>query len=677
VRLIRGFSILDGQRSTAPKRSEPFVRLVLASALIVIGGAGAGFFAWAWWGVDPLETFLIKNVLPSGGARRLGTSVGIFVLVFLTAWYAGSAVSARHRHTRVSDELARLAPISMFGIALYFLTFVRARGLEKYHPFVSLLAGLAFAVACLGFLWAVDPVRIKSITAGRWGPRALLAVAVIGYGIYFSSLSIARHNSLRSRACDLGTFNQVMWNSLRGRFRSTLMLPAMREYLILDRREDPLQHWQPNSPRTEASRLAIHADFILLLLLPFYALWQDPRMLLIIQSLALASAAVPLYLIARQKTQDAVFSSLIAAAYLLFPALHGVNMFDFHPLALVVPLLLWAMYFLETERWIAFSAMLALSFLTGEQVPLTGIGIGAYILLGKKRPRAGVVVICSSVLYYFIVARILIPVAGGKPAYYQYSDVTAWAPGALGMLGTLLLNPFFAFQYMFQLKKVMFLLHMLGPVFFLPLLSGWGLLVLGPSLVLALLAWYKDQFDTRFHYTAVNIAAVFFLSAYAAGVVQERLPRVSSRRLLRALAASSLIGCLTLSYLFDEYGLLSKRAGHSWPKASSRTQAALRLFEVIPSDAAVSVGSNLGAHLSRRRKIYHFPIVNDAQYVIIDLTEKGWPLGSHQQEAIRSIVLESPDFGVMKYEEGIILAKRGYEQQLDKKLLESKFPLRQ
>ena len=664
---------LGEQRSIASKARDPFARLVLASALVTVGGAGAGFFAWAWWGIDPLEPFFTRNVLPSGGAARLGLSAGMFVVIFLAGWCLGSLYSARRGHRPLSGELVRLAPLSIIGCALYFLTFLIERGLEKYHPFVAMLAALGFSLTSLGFLLAVHPLRIKSATVRRWGPRAFLAVAVIGYGIYFSSLSIARHNSFNSRGCDLGTFDQVMWNSLRGRFRSTLMLPIMREYYILDHRESPLQHWRPNSPRTEGSRLAIHADFILVLLLPFYALWQDPRMLLIIQSVALASAALPLYLIARKKTQDEVFSSLLAAAYLLFPALHGVNMFDFHPLAMSLPLLLWALYFLEAERWIGFSVMLALSFLTGEQVPLTGIGIGAYILFGKRRWRTGVAVMFSSAVYYFVATSLVIRAAGGEAAYYQYSDMTSWAPGALGMLGTVLLNPFYALRYMFQLKKVLFLLHMLGPLFFLPLLSGWGLLVLAPSLALALLTWYGDQFDTRFHYTAVNIAAVFFLSACAAGVIRSRLQRVDSKRLIRAMAASSLIASLTLSCLFDEYGLMSKRSGHSWPGQSSRTEAAQRLIELIPSNAAVSAGSNMGAHLSHRRKIYHFPIINDAEYIIIDSSEKGWPLVHEQQEAIRLLVLESRDFGVMQYEEDIILARRGFGQQIDDMLLGSKF----
>ena len=62
---------------------------------------------------------------------------------------------------------------------------------------------------------------------------------------------------------------QTIWNTLHGHI---------------------FEFTNPNGT-TIVSRLAFHADFILVLLAPIYALWQDPRLLLLIQTAILGLGA--------------------------------------------------------------------------------------------------------------------------------------------------------------------------------------------------------------------------------------------------------------------------------------------------------------------------------------------------------------------------------------------------
>ena len=100
--------------------------------------------------------------------------------------------------------------------------------------------------------------------------------------------------------------------------------------------------------------MSAHFDPILLLLAPAYLIAPNAETLLIIQSVWLASGAIPLFLLASRVIRSSWVALVIAGAYLLHPALHGINMYEFHSLALVVPLLFWVVYLLERQRIVGY-----------------------------------------------------------------------------------------------------------------------------------------------------------------------------------------------------------------------------------------------------------------------------------------------------------------------------------
>ena len=53
-------------------------------------------------------------------------------------------------------------------------------------------------------------------------------------------------------------------------------------------------------------------------------------------------------------------------------------------------------------------------------------------------------------------------------------------------------------------------------------------------------------------------------------------------------------------------------------RLGEHAEAAARAVAMIPDDVAVSAGNLIGAHLSERERILTFPVVDEAQWVIID-----------------------------------------------------------
>ena len=144
---------------------------------------------------------------------------------------------------------------------------------------------------------------------------------VLLYIVTFTWLAILRHASFNSTSFDLGIYDQVVWNTLHGRvfFYTTT--------------GQPLLH------------LSNHFDPILLLVAPFYLIYSGPEMLLFLQAAAIGLGGLPVFWLAREKLESDLAGISLLLAYLLFPTLEVVTLWDFHPPGLSTGFLMYAFYF--------------------------------------------------------------------------------------------------------------------------------------------------------------------------------------------------------------------------------------------------------------------------------------------------------------------------------------------
>jgi len=103
-------------------------------------------------------------------------------------------------------------------------------------------------------------------------PQTLLIFLVVVFALYFSALSLQQHWAFQTNGMDVGNVDQALWNTAQGRFlQFSLMTPV-------------------------ESRLALHVEPVLLLLVPFYWLGLGgPELLLVVQAGVVALGAWPLY----------------------------------------------------------------------------------------------------------------------------------------------------------------------------------------------------------------------------------------------------------------------------------------------------------------------------------------------------------------------------------------------
>jgi uncharacterized membrane protein len=376
---------------------------------------------------------------------------------------------------------------------------------------LSLLAEIRITSALLGVLFLTAGIAPRSFAAlgGRMaGPfasaeswlgqgrrwSALVVAGALGTAVLFAAYSIARHMAFNSKAYDLGLHAQVFWNTSQGRlFASSVEV---------------------------GNYLGDHVSPIILLLAPLYRLWPDPRTLLILQAIVLASGALPLAWLARRLLRASwpggahLPSLVVALIFLTYPALGFVNRFEFHEEVLVVPLLLAAFWWLETDRPVRMSSALLLALLCKEDIGLTIAAFGLFAAWRRPGRRwLGLAWSGVGLAWSIVALLVIIPALRGAP-----SDTLAryaWLGSSpADVLRTLVQEPAQAIQHVLgEPRRLWMLVKALLPTGFFALLSP-ALLVALPSVAINWLAGNLYQSSIYFHYATTIIPIVFASAAY-------------------------------------------------------------------------------------------------------------------------------------------------------------------
>lgn len=132
------------------------------------------------------------------------------------------------------------------------------------------------------------------------------------------------------------------------------------------------------------SYFEIHAEPLMLMVMPLFAVFPSPKTLLFTQTLCITVAAIPVYLIARKALEHEAGGVLMALAFLLCPSLVGQNINQAQTAVFPLPFLLFAFYFFQEERLFPYVICLAIACLGKENVPLTALMFAPYALWRRR-----------------------------------------------------------------------------------------------------------------------------------------------------------------------------------------------------------------------------------------------------------------------------------------------------
>jgi len=370
---------------------------------------------------------------------------------------------------------------------------------------------------------------------GRTAAAALIAAAAALY----SYVSLYRHNHFASNAVGLGMPDQTVWAYSR--------LEAI-----------------PN-----------HFDPILATLAPFMWLWNSAGVLLVAQAVLLAGAAIPIYLWAERELGPAA-GVAFAAAYLGFwDVLAGV-IDDFHDVAFAVPAISLALYATLSKNNLLLIPAVIVAILSREDVALTVIALGAYVLVVQRRWVVGAALVGTSAAWFALLVGVVMPALGPAPEKVR----------ALG--GSLIAYA---------------LLPLASPI----------LIVAIPSILKAVLSPSPNaaSFFSADWMLPAPILAFAAIDACTGlrRLLNGRMPALTGLAMPVAAAAAGLV----LTFVFIRP--FPDTTSYQSTAHAAEIQSCL---DAIPADASVTASNVLVPHLSHRAHVYEIGAQPDADYVAID-----------------------------------------------------------
>lgn len=566
--------------------------------------------------------------------RGVGKPVRLLLLVYLAAG-AGVGISiavvslasgGRCGATRTLRRARLLSPLLVPGLAVPILF---AKQWDQL-PRIAGVAVLTF-IAELCVRGCAGEVISGRLRAARWLARirwsrprwrlstVIVLLGVVFYAAWMSVYTILQHRQFGTMAFDLGSYDTTFYNALHGHpFRSTAVLREGKDW----------------------SMLSNHAEFSMYALLPFYALRPGPETLLILQAVALASGAIPVYRFAGRRLPRPA-ACILAGAYLLYAPMQQANFYDVHFQPFAVAFTLWALDLLDTKNLVGFAVLLALALGCREDVPIGFAVVGVYLLLTGRRTVAGTIMLVVSVTYFVVVKFAVMPRFGSWWFSDLYKDL--YPPGENsygGVVKTLLTNPVYTWKTLVTTEKMVFFLLVLTPIAFLPLRRGFLWMSLLPGAMFTLLTTgYEPTVDISFQYVCLYVPFIFLASALALGAAAAQ----SRARLCGALGGV-VVATVLVSRIWGAMPPGDRfKGGFREIKEFRATSAADRekardirdLLGKVPPQAKVAVSELEHPHASTRLNAFALRLgVEGADYILYDEDSGGYG-GDNAREALQ------------------------------------------
>ena len=444
----------------------------------------------------------------------------------------------------------------------------------------------------------------------------ILVNIIAVFGIIFSLISLVNHYEYRTYAFDLGMFNQALY--------SFAHLKANYFTLAID--------------GSRVNYFADHFSLITILYAPFYYLLRTYT-LLVIQIAAILAGGLGAYLFARRETGSRYLPLFVIIQFFGIWGIYSALAFDFHNDVIAAMLVPWLALFYVTDRKKPFVIFFLLILIAKENMAIWLI----FILLGlmlrrgwthwRKFMQFEVLLILAAAVYAVFVIGVFMPALGGsaggsKTLVGRYA-LFGKSPAEIAV--NIVINPRQTISMLYQSPQAnseqqahgQDKLSLHGMV----LASGGMALLAAPAYLVMLIPIYLQKMLTvdpsLWGITGqYSIEFVPVISLALTGFLVKLKRFKQAKRWQYAAVAIMLATTYGSLYYAIDNGMLSF-AGNVNFLSSAHYRPAVQIGEVnslldnIPPDAVLSVSSSIAPHLSFRDKIYLYPVIKDADYIVL------------------------------------------------------------
>jgi uncharacterized membrane protein len=465
-----------------------------------------------------------------------------------------------------------------------------------------------------------EELRARLSSDAEVQARSLLAAMVGLYVAVFGFLSWRSQSQYFTTGFDIGIHDQAIWLAANG--HSTFDTVRGLGYF------------------------AENVNLISMALVPFYWLGAGPHFLIVVNTLALGCAAIPLWLIARDRLESPLLALIPAACYLLYPTTGFLNWWGFHPDTLAILPLFYAWWFAIRGRWLPYAVCaviamsckedmalsvltmgLAVAFWSGfrRDLPVDGgrdhatkNGGGGRVVRWREgrgtagrivtavtsadgRRQAGLLSVLVAATWFEICTKIILPMNNfGLPPFYSSYF---WSLGRTPpeVIGNAVSHPSRVVKLATLSTRKTYYVQMFAPVGFLVVLALPAFVVGLPQFGINVIDQGELGATITSQYSTLVTVGVFLATVEALWFIHRhwnRLLRAACTLLIFTTAASTVAwGITPIGVHFHNW----------WPARNPRATQISAALKLLPASAGVAVTYNLTPQITHRVYAYEFP----------------------------------------------------------------------
>ena len=486
----------------------------------------------------------------------------------------------------------------------------------------------------------------------RWRGRSfklhpLGGMIAIASMIFFFCSSL-RHALFQSTAFELGIYDQIVYLISQGK-------PPISSFL-------------------EIHHMGNHAAWVMYIIALFYRIYPSVHWLLFIQAISLALGAWPTWGLARQAGLNRSLSLAIAGVYLLYPVVFNINLFDFHPEVMALPVFLAAILAANLNQigWFCIAIIWILG--CKDALALTVAAMGSWLFFFEKKRLCGAIALGAGVGWFIIVIQGIIPYfkAGLGPGGVGRN--TYLGNSVLEIIINIIIKPRLVLDRFFSLKTLEYITLFFSPVvwwlsprYLTPLISAL------PALTKNILSEIDAQRDL-IHQYSIPILPFLIVAMISSLAHSEQylgkwvlslwhrqnltLKLVQPKNILHKLIIVwSLISFLSLAK-FGYFWSIYLQEIDTW----TANHQATNLIKTTPG--SVLTTANLAPHLTHR-PVLKFTNVDapptdliQFDYVLLNVRHPGWKSNSKFANNLVYKLQELPQFKLKYYQDDVYLFEK-------------------
>ena len=466
--------------------------------------------------------------------------------------------------------------------------------------------------------------KFKTHLVDRRGNKSLLVILAIFLFLY-ALISLVNHYCFRTYALDLGDYTNALWDYAHFHLNYSQAITETPQNILGD-----------------------HFDLYLVVFSPLVYLFGTYT-LLIIQIAAIIFGAYGVFRYFKLDENQTDKAWIPTLYFLLFFGVFAAVAFDYHSNVVAACLLPWFFVSLKKRRLSSTILWLLAIIAAKENMSLWMI----FVSLGcvwnyrkdKKLTRLLLFSAIISLAYFVTITFYIIPWISDLKGYshFQYSYL---GKGPIEAIKFIFLHPITTIKGLFinqtsniHANGVKMELHI-----FL-LLSGLPILFWKPQYIFMLIPiYFQKLFNDDYRMWGFSDQySIEFAPIMAIGIFE--VIRAVKRHQMLSILVLLLTAFVTIHSMDSTILFTNKlrirfyQAGHY--KRDYPIEKVHNFLSKIPSNVAVSAQSPFVPHLALRNKIYCFPIVKDADIIVLSRKEEPYPLTKLEFDSLYNSLLNS------------------------------------